>query len=438
MGLKLEFVQKATAKGANISALCREYGITRQTGHKWLKRYEAEGYDGLEERSRRPKSTPLGAAEEIIASILKVREAHPRWGPHKLALVLRRKFGPSTPSERTIARVLTRFDQVRRRNRRHGSFRVVAQRPAIAVTRPNDLWTVDFKGWWRARNQQRCEPLTVRDAFSRFVLAIDVMASTSGAPARTIFERLFRRYGVPKAIQCDNGTPFVAVQARGGLSVLSAWWVSLGIELIRCRPGCPQDNGGHERMHADMAAEIEAEPSDSRALQQRACDKWRQEFNQVRPHDALDGMTPAEVYKRSERALRTRSMLYPSGWYVRRVAGNGCVYLHSDRHFISVSLLGHYVGLEPLDPMHMRVWFYELDMGTIEIVPESPIEAASVASCSSASRVRALRAPASPPLTRPARAAETSTRAMGRRMPPAGAPDARCAPQKSLTDATRT
>jgi len=438
MSLKLEFVQKATAKGANISALCREYGITRQTGHKWLKRYEADGYDGLEERSRRPKSTPLGAAEEIIAAILKAREAHPRWGPHKLALVLRRKFGPSTPSERTIARVLTRFDQIRRRHRRHGSFHVPTQPPAIEVTSPNDLWTVDFKGWWRARNRQRCEPLTVRDACSRFVLAIEVLPSTGGTPVRAIFERLFRRYGLPKAIQCDNGTPFVAVQARGGLSVLSAWWVALGIELIRSRPGCPQDNGGHERMHADMAAEIEAEPSASRALQQRACDKWRQQFNHVRPHDALDDKTPAEVYRRSERALRTRSVLYPAGWYVRSVGGNGCICLHSEQHFISVSLVRHQVGLEPLDPMHMRVWFYELDLGTIEIVSDLPIEAASLASCACASRVRALHAPASPPLTRPARAAETSTRAMGRRMPPAGAPDARCASRPSPPNATKT
>jgi putative transposase len=437
MSLKLEFVQKATEKGANISALCREYGITRQTGHKWLKRYEAEGYDGLEERSRRPQGTPLGTAEEIIAAILKAREAHPRWGPHKLAIVLRRRFGPSTPSERTVARVLTRFDQIRRRHRRQRSLQVPTQPPAIEVTSPNDLWTVDFKGWWRARNHQRCEPLTVRDAFSRFVLTIEVLPSTSGVPVRAIFERLFRRYGVPKAIQCDNGIPFVAVQARGGLSVLSAWWVSLGIELVRSRPGCPQDNGGHERMHADMAAEIEAEPSASRALQQRACDKWRQQFNHVRPHDALDGKTPAEVYKRSERATRCRSVLYPAGWYARLVGRNGCVSLHSEQYFISVSLIGHEVGFEPIDPMHMRVWFYELDLGTIETVPVLPIEAASMASCSSASRVRTLRAPASPPLTRPARAASSAARAMGRRMPPAGAPGARCAPQKSADNATK-
>jgi len=181
-------------------------------------------------------------------------------------------------------------------------------------------------------------------------------------------------------------------------------------------------------MHADMAAEIEALPSGSRALQQRECDKWRQQFNQVRPHDALEGKTPSEVYKRSERGVRARSMLYPAGWQARRVCRNGSVTMYSGDYLVSASLAGHRVGLEPIDALHMRVWFYEMDLGTIEILAaDLPIANVSVASCSSASRVRALlrRAPASPPLTRPARAASSAPRAKGRRMPPAGAPSSR-------------
>jgi len=440
MSLKLEFVQKASAKDANISALCREYGITRQTGHKWLKRYQTEGYNGLEDRSRRPKTTPLGTAEDIVASIIEAREAHPRWGPHKLSLLLRRRWGPSTPSERTIARVLSRFDRIRQRRPRRMSSQTVSEPPVVNVAAPNDLWTVDFKGWWRASNGERCEPLTVRDAFSRFLLAIDVLPGTAASGARVVFERLFRRHGLPKAIQCDNGIPFVSTSARGGLTALSAWWVSLGVELVRSRPGCPQDNGGHERMHADMAAEIEAVPSGSRALQQRACDKWRQQFNHVRPHDALGGKTPNEVYTRSDRAMRSRSMLYPPGWSARRVARNGTITMHCGEYFVSASLAGHRIGLEPIDALHMRLWFYEMDLGTIEILAaDLPIDDASMASCSSASRVRALlrRTPASPPLTRPARAALTATRAKGRRMPPAGAPGSRCASSSSIPSPTK-
>ena len=428
MSLKLEFVKKATAPGANVSALCREYGITRQTGHKWLKRYKVEGFDGLEERTRRPKTAPLGTAEDVVVSILEAREAHPRWGPHKLGLLLRRKLGPSTPSERTIARVLSRFDKIRRRHRRPGSVHLVTQVPRVAVNAPNDLWTVDFKGWWRAANRQRCEPLTVRDAFSRMVLAIEVLPSTGAGPVRAIFERLFKRYGLPKALQFDNGIPFVAPLARGGLTALSARWVSLGIELVRSRPGCPQDNGAHERMHADMAAEIETEPSASRALQQRACDKWRQQFNHVRPHAANGDRTPAEVYRRSARVMRVRPAHYPDGWIVRLVSVSGTVCVHGDAYFISASLIGYTVGLEPVDSLRMRVWFYELDLGTIEIPAELPLAIASMASCSPASRVRALlrRAPATPPLTRAPRAASTASRAKGRRKPPAGALGARC------------
>jgi putative transposase len=437
MSLKLEFVEKARAPGANISALCREYGITRQTGHKWLRRYKAEGYEGLEERTRRPKMTPLSTAEDIVVSIVEAREVHPHWGPHKLGLLLRRKLGPSTPSERTIARVLSRFDKIRRRQRRPGSVHLVTQAPRVEVNAPNDLWTVDFKGWWRAANRQRCEPLTVRDAFSRMVLAVDVLPSTGAGPVRAIFERLFKRFGLPKALQFDNGIPFVAPLARGGLTALSAWWVALGIELIRSRPGCPQDNGAHERMHADMAAEIETEPSASRALQQRACDRWRQQFNHVRPHDAIGDKTPAEVYKRSQRATRVRVARYPLGWIIRLVSLGGTICVHSHSYFISASLIGHRVGLEPVDALHMRVWFYELDLGTIEIPAELPIAMASMASCSPASRVRALlrRAPAAPPLTRAPRDASTAARAKGKQMPPAGAQGARLVP---WTSGTRT
>jgi hypothetical protein len=315
---------------------------------------------------------------------------------------------------------------------------LVTQAPKVKMNAPNDLWTVDFKGWWRAANRQRCEPLTVRDAFSRMVLAVDVLPSTGAAPVRAIFERLFRRFGLPKALQFDNGIPFVAPLARGGLTALSAWWVALGIELIRSRPGCPQDNGAHERMHADMAAEIETEPSASRALQQRACDKWRQEFNHVRPHDAIGDKTPAEVYKLSERAMRVRAARYPADWIVRLVSLSGTVCVHGDAYFISASLIGHTIGLEPVDALRMRVWFYELDLGTLEIPAELPIAIASMASCLPASRVRALlrRAPAAPPLTRAPRATSSATRAKGKRMPPAGAQGARFTPRTSGTRAT--
>jgi transposase InsO family protein len=366
MSLKLEFAQKAMRRGARMSVLCREYGVSRETGYKWLNRYKREGPEGLEERSRRPKSSPLATAEDLVFAILEEREAHPRRGPKKLFIQLRRKCGEQTPSIATIARVLRRFGKVRQR----GKFRrisIVERAPTIQAAACNDIWTVDFKGWWRSRDGQRCEPLTVRDAHSRYVLAVKVFRSTSMESVRAVFEALFRRYGVPRCIQCDNGTPFINVQARGGLTRLSAWWISLGIKVVRSRPGCPQDNGGHERMHRDLSEDVQSCPAGSRAAEQRACDKWKQEFNHSRPHEALRGKTPAEVYKHSERKPHVSHYLYPSHWLVRTVTDKGNVNVKGAQFTGGKALVRQRIGLEPLEGLKYRLWFRDVDLGTIEL-----------------------------------------------------------------------
>jgi putative transposase len=317
----MEFVEKAMKPHARMAGLCREYGISRETGYKWLNRFKREGPDGLEERSRRPKSTPLATAEELVLAILEIREAYPRRGPKKLFVMLQRKHGAQTPSVATIARVLRRFGKVRQRSK----FRrldLPDRPPQFRPTACNDVWSVDFKGWWRVRDGQRCEPLTVRDAHSRYMLAIKVMKAPSLVEVRAVFEALFRRHGLPQVIQCDNGVPFISAVARGGLTRLSVWWISLGIKVQRSRPGCPQDNGGHERMHRDMGDDLQSYPAGNLIAEQRACDRWRQEFNHVRPHEALKGKVPADVYAPSPRRARKTEYLYPPGWTVRRVHQN--------------------------------------------------------------------------------------------------------------------
>jgi len=367
MSQKMEFVERAK-KGETVSALCREYGVSRQTGHKWMKRYREKGIEGLEEESRRPKSTPLATAEELVLATVQARDEHPRWGPYKLHVLLRRRFGEQTPSKRTIARILQRANKVRERRKRN-AISVVERAPGVVAHAPNDVWTVDFKGWWRTLNGDRCEPLTVRDAFSRFLLAI-VACSTKKRDVRPVFEQLFRKHGVPKAIQCDNGVPFISVQSRAGLSALSAWWVSLGIRVIRSRPGCPQDNGGHERMHSDVRADVQAHPAVTRSEQQRLIDRWRQEFNHVRPHQALDGKTPAEVYKVIDRrrALRT-TYAYPEHFYTGRVNGNGNLVFRGDACCVGKPLAGQDVGIEVIDALHVRLWLHDLDLGIVETLP---------------------------------------------------------------------
>jgi transposase InsO family protein len=369
MSQKLEFVERA-ATAPNISALCREFGISRQTAYKWLGRYRKEGYLGLVDRSRRPNSTPLATGEDIVVGIMELRDHHPSWGPHKISLVLARKLGDDAPSKSTVARVLRRIGKIKRRRPRVRVWNVEG-RPRVEVKAPNDLWTIDFKGWWRALNGEKCEPLTVRDAFSRKVLAVVLVASTRAKQVRRVLEQLFKRYGLPFAIQCDNGSPFISTRARGGLTQLSAWLVSLGIRLVRSRLACPQDNGGHERMHRDLS-ELELTPARSRRAQQRQCDRWLVDFNHVRPHDALGDKTPAEVYRKSERrSLAPRVPNYPPEWTTRRATRVGCVRLNGDTVFISTALSGMIVGLQQVSILRWKARFFDVDLGAIEVAPFS-------------------------------------------------------------------
>lgn len=368
MSQRIEFVERAE-KGEKVSALCREFGLSRTTGHKWLKRFKELGYEGLEEESRRPKSTPLGTAEDLVMAVLEARDARPRLGPRKLEVVLRRRFGEQTPSARTIARILKRANKVRAR-RRDRAPNVVHRAPEVQAKHANDVWTVDFKGWWKTLDGERCEPLTVRDAYSRYVLEAVVCRPTT-AQVRAVFERLFRKHGVPNAIQCDNGTPFVAVRARGGISQLSAWWLSLGIRLVRSRPGCPQDNGGHERMHADIAGDVQSSPAGTVQAEQRRLSRWRQEFNQIRPHDALGGKVPADIYKVEERRKPAPvDYVYPAHILPRRVYSDGDMCFRSERLYVGQAFSGLEVGIEVVDAFHVRVWFRDVDLGLIETIPQ--------------------------------------------------------------------
>jgi putative transposase len=366
MSLKLKFIEQASAPGASISALCREFGVSRQTGYKWLRRYRDQGYPGLVEQSRRPHSSPLVKGEEVVAAIIGLRDRRPSWGPDKISRVLAKKFGSDAPAKSTVARVLRRLGRVKRR-RPPVRLWSVDGRPHVEVKAPNDLWTIDFKGWWRAGNGQRCEPLTVRDACSRYVLAVKLVSSTNGTHVKRVLQRLFSEHGVPAAIQCDNGTPWVSMLARGGLTRLSVWLVSLGIRLIRSRPACPQDNGGHERMHRDMS-ELQLAPAKTRRSQQLECDRWVVDFNHVRPHDALGGKTPAEVYRPTERRPVTpRLPSYPPEWRTRRVAKKGVICIEGDQVRVGYALARQLVGLRYEGGLRWRAFFFDVDLGVVEI-----------------------------------------------------------------------
>lgn len=369
MKLKEEFVLKALEPDACMAQLCREYGVSRQNGYKWVSRFKEEGLEGLVERSRRPQTSPLNTSGELVLQILELRGKY-GWGPKKLRQVLAKRVrvgSEETPKLRTIARILARAGVIKKRRRRPTANLWVEGAPHPTVKEPNDLWTVDFKGWWKTEDGERCEPLTVRDACSRFVLRVAIVDSTSAKAVHKEFHRLFEKYGLPKAILSDNGNPFACTRALANLSELSAWWVSLGIQVIHSRPGCPQDNGGHERVHVDMLP-LQEQSAPNRKAQQLLCEKWQREFNHIRPHEALQMRTPAEVYKRSPRRLpAVATAKYPTGSLLRRIKGNGCFYWKQRDVFVSHSLRKQTIALICGPERRAKVFFHQVLLGELDL-----------------------------------------------------------------------
>jgi putative transposase len=360
MEQRTEFALRAM-QTLNFRALCQQYGISTKTGYKWRERFWRKGLAGMEEESRRPKSHSKQLPEEEVCEIVRLKLAHLAWGPRKIRELYLRGHG-EVASESTFKRVLERtsLTQKRRRRRAPEAGRLSSGRQAAVL---NEVWTVDFKGWWR-KAEQRCEPLTVRDEYSRYLLEVRAVEDARSETVRKRFERIFERHGLPEAIRSDNGSPFASRQGVLGLSRLSAWWVVLGIDLERGRPGHPQDNAGHERMHKDISRELEAEG----ACDQAALDVWRESFNYERPHEALGMRCPGEVYLASERKYEgtPEDLDYPK-MCSRRVSPKGLISLEGQPLFLSASLGGWSVGLKPIAEDLMEVWFGRLLLGQVNL-----------------------------------------------------------------------
>jgi transposase InsO family protein len=353
-----EFVLRAL-EAANFRELCQEYGISPKTGYKWRERFLEHGLAGMNELSRRPQSHADELKESVVCEIVRLRRLHPTWGARKLRKVYERNHA-QVPSESSFKRVMERAGLVepRRLRSRQESGRVFTERRAKV---PNEVWTVDFKGWWRVANGRRCEPLTVRDELSRYVLEVRAVADARTATVRVCFERLFEQNGIPQAMRSDNGPPFASTCSVLGLSKLSAWWVALGIDLERGRKGCPQDNGGHERLHLDIQRELRGSQG---VDQQAGFDEWRRTFNHERPHEALGMKCPAELYEKSPRRYQgsPEDLTYDMP-ETRRVNKVGEIGWKHQRVFISTALAGWSVGLQPAKADLWEVWFGRLLLG---------------------------------------------------------------------------
>lgn len=361
MNQRKEFVLRAMESN-NFRQLCQEFGISTKTGYKWRERFLEHGLAGMSELSRRPKAHPKELAEAVVCELVRLKQAHPTWGPRKLRKVYERTHG-EVPSESSFKRVLERAGLVEPRplRARGQAGRLFSGRSAAA---PNEIWTVDFKGWWRQASGARCEPLTVRDEFSRYVLEVRAVADASGPTVRRCFERLFEQNGLPAAIRSDNGPPFACSTGLLGLSKLSAWWVALGIDLERGRPGHPEDNPAHERLHLDIQKDLRGK---NFADPQAGFDEWRQTFNQQRPHEALGMKCPAEFYELSKRKFQgSPEDLTYQGMAARRVSPVGVISWACQRFFISNALAGWSVGLESGAPGQYDVYFGRLRLGQLD------------------------------------------------------------------------
>lgn len=373
MKQRTAFIIEASKAGANKARLSQEFGISRQLGHRLLKRYEVEGVSGIAPRSRRPMHHPKTTKAEVKEEILALRAQHPYWGATLLQQLLVDRHGKKAPCVRTVERLLGAHGLLVQPRKPRG--RWIDTDKLIRPIKPNQIWTVDFKGWWRTKDHKPCFPLTIRDAYSKYILGIEALRGTSYEPTKEVFERLFEQHGLPEEILSDNGIPFASVLSVQGLTRLSAWWVKLGIRPRRILPGCPFMNGSHERMHRDIKRELQHLPKFNLLAEQRRFDDWRDEYNTIRPNQALQGRRPAALYYASKRKMPSviSDYDYPKTMDIRRVSPRGMISWHQKPKFISGALAKEPIGFLQETEKVMSAWFCELKLGTTDINFCSPL-----------------------------------------------------------------
>jgi transposase InsO family protein len=364
---KMEFVLKAMDPRMVFTELCREYGISTKTGYKWKNRFVDEGYAGLEEESRRPISNGKAMPEEVSVEILRIKNKHMSWGAKKILNIYQRNNpGKPSPARSTVEHLFGRVGLVQHRKRRRAqNMERIQQR--VAATRPNEIWTVDFKGWWYTKHRERVDPLTVRDEYTKYIIAIDVAEKGDTAHVKAIFERIFKENGLPEYIRSDNGPPFASAMNLWGLSKLSVWWMSLGIKLDRDDPGHPEQNGGHERMHRDMMVELEGQIDGNLNEHQKVFEQWRKIFNDERPHEALAMKRPAEIYTKSEKPYEGEKVdiEYGSGVKSRMVNDRGFCNYRGTRIFVGNPFAGYHIGIKERVGKRPEAWFDNFKLGEI-------------------------------------------------------------------------
>lgn len=363
---RLRFVARLL-EGEGMSRVCGEFGISRKTGYKIFSRYKDEGLDALADRSRRPVRYANQLPDQVERLIVDLKRDKPHWGARKIRELLVRKLAGDVriPANSTVHAVLDRHGLVKRararKNRPHGT-------SLSAGTAPNDLWCADFKGEFKLGNGRYCYPLTVSDHASRYLLLCEALDSTREAPVIEAFQQLFRERGLPVAIRSDNGLPFASPNGLYNLSRLSVWWLRLGIAVERIKPGKPQQNGRHERMHLTLKKEATRPPGMNSLQQQARFDAFLREFNSERPHEAIAMKCPAELYAASPRSYDGLPELeYPCHDRDILVTACGRICMHRKKINISTVLAGQKLGIKEVDDGIWLVSFMHYDLGYIDL-----------------------------------------------------------------------
>jgi transposase InsO family protein len=364
MDEKVLFLADYLRKGQNFKDLCSNYGISRKTGYKWVLRYLEEGVEGLHDRCRKPKSHPQQTPYAIRKEIIKLRKKRKiKLGSEKIQTLLLKKYTEEdVPSTTTIYKILRNEGLVKSRRIKR---RVPCMsQPFESVSEPNDVWTTDFKGQFLTKDGKWCYPLTVMDYQSRYLLQCKGLEKISTEAVKKEFDQLFRKYGLPHRIRSDNGVPF-ASHSFGGISHLSKWWIRHGIFPERIKPGQPQQNGTHERMHRTLKESAIQPPGRNRRHQQKLFDDFMHEYNEERPHKALGQKTPASEYRKSSRARPKHlpDLEYPGHYQTAHVSSKGIIYCFSSMVYAGHVLEGESVGMEEVQDGVWRVYFGPIYLG---------------------------------------------------------------------------
>ena len=386
MDERLRFVARLL-EGEKMAVLCREYDVSRKTGYKLFSRYKEQGFEGLTDRSRRPYRQGCRLPEAIESLILGLKREHPSWGAPKIREKIRRKnLQIQLPAISTVHAVLHRHDLVNRPRRR----RYKAEGTPLSTTRrPNDLWCADYKGEFMLADKRYCYPLTITDFASRYLLSCEALSTTKEHYAFAVFERVFKDFGLPKAIRTDNGVPFASPNSLFGLSKLSVWWLRLGIEIERIKPGNPQQNGRHERMHLTLKKEATKPAAKNLVQQQGKFDRFIEIYNQERPHQAIGMQYPAELYTPSPRSYRGIGELeYPFHDRTITVTNCGRICIGKRKINLSTVFAGQNVGVKEISDkiwlvsfMKYDLGFFDQELGTITSA-ENPFGAKVLPMCS--------------------------------------------------------